>query len=254
MGPIFGIGLFLIAGLLAIDELIWALLPAALYFVIHLIEGEIVTPMLLARRFTLNPVLVVISLIFWFWMWGAPGAILAVPFLAISKIICDGVRPLNAIGHFLEGGRLPAICRVAATEALGRARTSSRRVHGRQVSIPHEATLVCPSWSATGRSRGHRPLALENEMAKEIGVNDRNGRVLASQVQQSSQRRQKPQGKSLQVNENSAEEPDPHPPGPPDGPRSKPNADKLHGKSLQRASIVGGSAAGQTCGRQTEPD
>jgi predicted PurR-regulated permease PerM len=40
-----------------------------------LIEGETVTPMLLARRFTLNPVLVIISLAFWFWMWGIPGAI-----------------------------------------------------------------------------------------------------------------------------------------------------------------------------------
>ena len=39
----------------------------------HLIEGETVTPMLLARRFTLNPVLVIISLVFWFWMWGVPG-------------------------------------------------------------------------------------------------------------------------------------------------------------------------------------
>ena len=42
-------------------------------------EGEIVTPMLLANRFTINPVAVILSLIFWYWMWGVPGAILAVP-------------------------------------------------------------------------------------------------------------------------------------------------------------------------------
>ena len=84
--------------------MLWqALLPAALYIGFHLIEGETVTPMLLARRFTLNPVLVIISLIFWFWMWGIPGAILAVPMLAVTKIICDRVRPLTAFGHFLEG-------------------------------------------------------------------------------------------------------------------------------------------------------
>jgi predicted PurR-regulated permease PerM len=52
---------------------------------------------------TLNPVLVIISLVFWFWMWGIPGAILSVPMLAIAKIICDRVRPLAAFGHFLEG-------------------------------------------------------------------------------------------------------------------------------------------------------
>jgi len=61
------------------------------------------TPLLLARRFTLNPVLIILSLVFWFWMWGVLGAILAVPMLAILKIICDRLRPLKALGHFLEG-------------------------------------------------------------------------------------------------------------------------------------------------------
>jgi predicted PurR-regulated permease PerM len=103
MGPFFGVAMFLLAGLLTIDPLFQALLPAGLYLLIHVLEGEAITPMLLARRFTLNPVLVIISLIFWFWMWGVPGAILAVPMLAIAKIICDGVRPLNPLGHFLEG-------------------------------------------------------------------------------------------------------------------------------------------------------
>ena len=78
-------------------------LPPALYLGIHLIEGETLTPMLLARRFTLNPVLIILSLVFWFWMWGALGAILAVPMLAILKIISDRLRPLKALGHFLEG-------------------------------------------------------------------------------------------------------------------------------------------------------
>ena len=102
LGTALGVLIFLLAGLLTIDSLWQALLPAALYLGFHLIEGETVTPMLLARRFTLNPVLVIISLVFWFWMWGIPGAILSVPMLAIAKIICDGVRPLAALGHFLE--------------------------------------------------------------------------------------------------------------------------------------------------------
>lgn len=103
MGPLLGVGIFLLAGLLVINTLWLALLPAALYFAIHVAEGEIITPVLLARRFTLNPVLVIMALIFWFWMWGVPGAILAVPMLAITKIVCDGIRPLAAIGHFLSG-------------------------------------------------------------------------------------------------------------------------------------------------------
>lgn len=103
LGPLFGNGIFLLAGMLSFDSLWWALLPAALYFTIHLVEGETLTPMLLARRFTLNPVLVVLSLVFWFWMWGVPGAILAVPMLAILKIVCDRLRTFKALGHFLEG-------------------------------------------------------------------------------------------------------------------------------------------------------
>jgi predicted PurR-regulated permease PerM len=102
LGTALGVLIFLLAGLLTIDSLWQALLPAALYLGFHLIEGETVTPILLARRFTLNPVLVIISLVFWFWMWGIPGAILSVPMLAIAKIICDRVRPLAAFGHFLE--------------------------------------------------------------------------------------------------------------------------------------------------------
>ena len=103
LGPTLGVVIFLLVGLLAIDTLWQALLPAGLYLGIHLVEGETVTPMLLAKRFTINPVLIILSLVFWFWMWGIPGAILAVPMLAIAKIICDRVRSLAALGHFLEG-------------------------------------------------------------------------------------------------------------------------------------------------------
>jgi len=103
LGPTVGVVIFVLVGLLTIDTPWQAFLPAALYLGIHLVEGETITPLLLARRFTLNPVLVIISLVFWFWMWGVPGAILSVPMLAITKIICDRVRPLAAFGHFLEG-------------------------------------------------------------------------------------------------------------------------------------------------------
>jgi predicted PurR-regulated permease PerM len=103
LGPFCGIILFLVVGLISKGPIWVALLPAALYFGIHVIEGEIVTPMLLANRSTINPVAVILSLIFWYWMWGVPGAILAVPMLAIIKIICDRLRPLRAFGHLLEG-------------------------------------------------------------------------------------------------------------------------------------------------------
>ncbi len=103
LGPLVGVLIFLLAGALVADGLWLTFLPALLYLGIHLVEGETITPMLLAKRFTLNPVMVIVSLVFWFWMWGVPGAILSVPLLAITKIVCDRVRPLAAFGHFLEG-------------------------------------------------------------------------------------------------------------------------------------------------------
>jgi predicted PurR-regulated permease PerM len=105
MGPITCIALFSIVGLATKTTPEAALLPAGLYFLIHLIEGMNVTPMLVSRRFTLNPVLVIISLIFWYWMWGVPGAILSTPLLAVTKIMCDRIEKLKAFGHFLEGER-----------------------------------------------------------------------------------------------------------------------------------------------------
>jgi predicted PurR-regulated permease PerM len=103
LGPFCGIVLFLAVGFISKGPAWAALLPAALYFGIHVMEGEIITPMVLANRFTINPVAVILSLIFWYWMWGVPGAILAVPMLAIIKIVCDGMRPFRAFGHLLEG-------------------------------------------------------------------------------------------------------------------------------------------------------
>lgn len=103
LGPAVGVGLFLVLGLLSFDSWFHACLPAAGYLLIHLIEGQGVTPMLLARRFTLNPVIVIFAIVFWYWMWSVPGAVLAVPMLAIAKIICDQIRGLAAFGHFLGG-------------------------------------------------------------------------------------------------------------------------------------------------------
>jgi predicted PurR-regulated permease PerM len=104
LGPITGVVIFFFVGLFSSDAIIWAIAPAAMYLVIHMIEGESVTPMLLARRFTLNPVLVIMSLFFWDWLWGVPGAVLAMPLMATTKIICDRIPGLMPLGHLLGGG------------------------------------------------------------------------------------------------------------------------------------------------------
>ena len=101
LGPLAGIAIFFVAGVLSFDWPWYALIPAGIYLVIHIAEGETITPMLLAKRFTLNPALVIISLFFWHTLWGIPGALLAVPLLAIFKIIADRVEPLKPLGHII---------------------------------------------------------------------------------------------------------------------------------------------------------
>lgn len=101
VGPLFGVGTFLIAGIVALEWPWSAFLPAGLYLLIHIAEGEVITPLLLAKRFTLNPVLVIVSLFFWHALWGVPGALLAVPLLAMFKIASDRVEVLQPAGHII---------------------------------------------------------------------------------------------------------------------------------------------------------
>jgi predicted PurR-regulated permease PerM len=101
LGPLTAIAIFFLAGVVAFEWPWYALVPAGIYLMIHIAEGETITPMLLARRFTLNPVLVIISLFFWHAIWGIPGALLAVPLLAMFKIIADRIEPLKPIGHMI---------------------------------------------------------------------------------------------------------------------------------------------------------
>lgn len=107
LGPLVFIGVMFLAGLFSFDPMWQILLPPGVFLVINLVE-EMITPAVLARRFTLNPVIVIIALMFWYWMWGVGGALLAVPMLVIMKIVCDRISPLRAFGHFLgaEGTEL----------------------------------------------------------------------------------------------------------------------------------------------------
>ncbi|UYH51057.1 AI-2E family transporter [Candidatus Kirkpatrickella diaphorinae] len=101
IGPLTGVVIYLFVALSSFHAVIWAFAPPLIYLLIHLIEGETITPLLLAKRFTLNPVLVISSLVFWDWMWGIGGAFLSVPMLAVLKIVCDHIDRLTPLGHLI---------------------------------------------------------------------------------------------------------------------------------------------------------
>ena len=78
------------------------LLAPGIYLAMDTIQGQVITPMVLGRRFALNPVVIFIWLIFWGWLWGIIGALLAFPMLTVFKILCDHIRSLEPMGGFLE--------------------------------------------------------------------------------------------------------------------------------------------------------
>ena len=102
-GPVAGIVLLTAVGLLTFETSLWrALLPPAWYLLLHLFETNLVTPILLGRRFTLNPVAIFISLMFWTWLWGIPGALLSLPILVSIKVVSDHVPALSPVSEVLS--------------------------------------------------------------------------------------------------------------------------------------------------------
>jgi predicted PurR-regulated permease PerM len=70
-------------------------------FVITSIEGWLLTPALMGRAASMNPAAVFVGLLFWGWVWGLWGVVLAVPMLMLTKSICDHVEDFNAVGELL---------------------------------------------------------------------------------------------------------------------------------------------------------
>lgn len=95
-----GVGAFAIVHF---DNLYYALLAPLAYQALTAIEGQFVTPWFLGVRLQLNIVAVFLSVIFWTWLWGIPGALLAVPILVLIKVVCDHVPTLATFGNFLSG-------------------------------------------------------------------------------------------------------------------------------------------------------
>jgi predicted PurR-regulated permease PerM len=90
-----------IAGLTTFSSVGHAMLVPAGFFLVSLIQAYFVSPPLLGRRLTLNPVAIFVGLAVWFFIWGIPGAFMAVPLLAATKIFCDHTEALAPIGEFL---------------------------------------------------------------------------------------------------------------------------------------------------------
>jgi predicted PurR-regulated permease PerM len=90
-----------VAALTTFDTVGQALLAPGAFLAINVIQANFVSPVLVGHRLELNPVALLVGLTFWFWIWGIPGAFIAVPLMATFKIFCDHIESLAALGEFL---------------------------------------------------------------------------------------------------------------------------------------------------------
>jgi predicted PurR-regulated permease PerM len=106
IGPILAAVLLALGGLMTFSDIWIALLPATILVGLHLIEANIVTPTVLGRRLTINPLLILVSLSFWGWVWGTAGALLAVPLLIIIQTVVGAAGKPDIAGFLFEEGTL----------------------------------------------------------------------------------------------------------------------------------------------------
>lgn len=102
VGPLIGMAVMLLMGLVAFDELWPSLLPVGLYLLLHTIESQAVTPIVLGRRMRLSPLVLILALMFFGWLWGIIGLLLAVPMLVCVKLVLARIEGLEGWSKLLE--------------------------------------------------------------------------------------------------------------------------------------------------------
>lgn len=107
IGPAVGVGLSAAVAIVTFPSIPYALLVPSLFLGATVLEGQFVTPILLGRRMELNTVAVFVTLVFWGWLWGIAGALMAMPFLVCLKVICDNIAPLRTLSIFLSSAAEP---------------------------------------------------------------------------------------------------------------------------------------------------
>jgi predicted PurR-regulated permease PerM len=106
LGPIASAMLLFFGGLMTFPDVWAAMLPPAIFIGFHLVEANFLTPMIVGKKLTINPLAILVALSFWAWVWGTTGALLAVPLLIIMKTILDAAGTPDIAGFLFEHGTL----------------------------------------------------------------------------------------------------------------------------------------------------
>lgn len=101
IGVIIGVGIVFMVSLLSRESVSIILAAPLIYFSLSMIEGQFISPAILGRRLTISPVIVFVFVLFWGWLWGVPGAVMAVPILVVFRAFCDNIEGLHLVSMFL---------------------------------------------------------------------------------------------------------------------------------------------------------
>ena len=101
LGPVVVSSGLAVIAFMQFDSVTRAITVAGAAFVITSLEGFLLTPALMSRAARMNPVAIFVGLLFWGWIWGVWGAVLAVPMLMMIKAICDHIEDLQPVGELL---------------------------------------------------------------------------------------------------------------------------------------------------------
>ena len=106
LGPIASALLLFVGGLMVFPDAWSALLPPAIFVGLHMIEANLITPMIVGKRLTISPLAILVALSFFSWVWGTTGALLAVPLLIILKTVFAAAGTPDIAGFLFEDGTL----------------------------------------------------------------------------------------------------------------------------------------------------
>jgi predicted PurR-regulated permease PerM len=107
LGPMISATLLLMAGILTFDTLPEIIAPAVALLAIHATESNFISPFYVGSKLSLSPVSMCLSVMFWGWLWGLAGAVMAVPLLVAVRALCKRRRNLRLLNVYLEGSQRP---------------------------------------------------------------------------------------------------------------------------------------------------
>ncbi len=103
VGAFLCMGVLFLIGAVTHESISYGLATAAVFAVLTTLESYIVTPMVLSRSLQLSPLAIILSVLFFGWLWGIAGGLMAAPLLAAFKITCDQFESLHGMAAFLSG-------------------------------------------------------------------------------------------------------------------------------------------------------